>query len=381
MSAAASAHEGHTHHKHGEHSAAQTATTLAADSDIGETFTKDGKTYRWKHRADLGKQPEAMVAAAKGGLHNNADRDLQSGEVVTVVKDYGLVSLDPELGQWKLVEDQDELFAQGMNAHGADCFLLNGQSYWAFASTNTGEIVVSQRGKIVARLRQPKGDEFDNPTVNAYFAKGGRFTPCDVVFLPKTQSLVCVIGYAPGDFAMSAKISDGEWSWGGAAWGGKVNVGGPFNTAHGVQVQQMDDQEIVEIASRSHGRVYGFTPDGAEVRLPGTAKEYFIQLPDRSTPCNISHLGGQMFLPLLNPLADTDGVAPVLVMKDGKPVGRLIPANHEGLQFMHHMHGFCPVQVGDTLFGVALSWPNGGENKAGKRNDGQIAIFEAVEVQ
>ncbi|MCO8123265.1 hypothetical protein NHH03_16065 [Stieleria sp. TO1_6] len=378
-----SAHEGHDHGHAHSHAAPSTETLvfMASEKESGNSFVANGKTYRWEHRAELGKQSEAMVAAAKGGLHNNADQDLTTNEIVTVVSGHGLVTLDPKLTAWTLVADQDEAFAGGMNAHGADCFVMDGKPYWAFASTNTGEIVVSERGKIVSRLSTPAGTEFNNPTVNQYFADGGKFTPCDVVYLPQAKSLVVVIGYTQGDFALSAQYVDGQWQWGGPAWGGKTNAGGPFSTAHGVQVISVDDKEVVEIASRGHARIYGYTDTGSMIRMPGADKQYYIELPERSNPCNLSHHGSQLFLPLLNPLPDTSGVAPVLVVKDGKPVGRLVPAEYSGLQYMRHMHGFCPVERDGKLFGVVLSWPNGGENQAGKRNDGQIAVFEAVEVQ
>ncbi|WP_146594497.1 hypothetical protein [Novipirellula galeiformis] len=368
------AHEGHDHPSSTKHAVAGGDLATAANS-----FEANGKTFSWKHRADLGKQSDAMIAAAKGGLHNNADHDRTTNEIVTVVAKYGLVTLDSELKEWKLVEGQDPVFAGGMNAHGADCFVMDGKSYWAFASTNTGEIVVSQRGNVVAKLGTPKGNEFDNPTVNAYFTAGGKFTPCDVVYLPKAKRLVVVIGYAPGDYALSAEFRDGRWQWGGPAWGGKETKGGPFSTAHGVQVATEGGQEIVEVASRAHGRIFAFTANGAQIQMPGASQAYFVELPNGSNPCNISHQGASMFLPLLNPLSMTNGLAPVLMMEGGKPSGSLIPATYDELEFMHHMHGFCPVEKDGKLYGVVLSWPNGGENARGKRNDGQIAIFEAVE--
>ncbi|QEG00386.1 hypothetical protein Mal15_44560 [Stieleria maiorica] len=375
---AVDAHEGHDHGSH-DHSASQlTAKVDPADAAMSSKFQIGEITYRWEHRDDLGKQSDEMIAAAKGGLHNNADQDLKSDEIVTVVSGFGLVALDAELKAWKRVENQDPKFAAGMNAHGADCFLFNDESLWAFSSTNTSEVVISKRGEVLAVLTSPKGGEFDDERINQYYADGGKFAPCDVVFAPEAQSLIVVTGYAPGDYALTAKPVDGTWKWTGAAWGGKTNQGGPFATAHGVEVSRVNGAEVVEVASRAHGRVYGFNTYGEMIRMPGASKENFIQLPPRSNPCNLSLLGDQMYLPLLNPLADSNGVAPVLIVSEGKPVGRLVPAEYEGLQYMHHMHGFCAVERDGKLFGIALSWPNGGENQKGKRNDGQIAIFEAV---
>ncbi|MFG0289731.1 MAG: hypothetical protein ACF8CQ_16240 [Rhodopirellula sp. JB044] len=369
------AHEGH------DHSATQLTATAEAEATTSSTFQIGEKTYRWEHRADLGQQSDKMMAAAKGGLHNNADQDLKTNEIVTVVSRFGLVALDAEMKEWTLVEDQDPKFASGMNSHGADCFVVDDESYWAFASTNTGEVVISKRGEIVGVLKSPKGGEFDDDTINKYYSDGGRFAPCDVVYAPEAQSLIVVTGYAPGDYALTAKNVDGTWQWTGAAWGGKTSQGGPFATAHGVEVGTIDGDEVVEVASRSHGRIYGFTADGEMIQMPGGTEEKFIQLPPRSNPCNLSLHGDEMYLPLLNPLADSNGVAPVLIVADGKPVGRLVPAEYDGLQYMHHMHGFCAVERDGKLFGIALSWPNGGENKNGKRNDGQIAIFEAVSAE
>jgi hypothetical protein len=247
---------------------------------------------------------------------------------------------------------------------------------WAFASTITKEVVVSKRGEILAKLSTPKGDEFDNQVVNQYYRDGGKFTPRDVVWLPEAESLVVVTGYTPGDYVLTAKFVDDNWQWTGAAWGGKTNIGGPFQTAHGVEVQNIDGKETVIIASREHGRIYGF--DG--VSIPGANDEKFILLPKGSTPCNISFTSDAAFLPLLNALPSTNQVAPVLVMVDGDAVGNLIPASYDGLEYMHHVHGFRTVNRDGKLFGITLSWPNGWENKNGKRNDGQTAVFEAVEV-
>ena len=52
------------------------------------------------------------------------------------------------------------------------------------------------------------------------------------------------------------------------------------------------------------------------------------------------------------------------------------------------MHGTCVVERDGVLYAIALSWRNGGENEAGKKennpdklNDGAIAIFKAVELE
>ncbi|TWT76445.1 hypothetical protein CA13_69390 [Planctomycetes bacterium CA13] len=372
------AHEGHSHKHRPAMSPSPNNTsrfiTISTDGD-GNGFSTDKQTFHWKHRSDLGTQPDAMIEAARTGLHNNADIDPKTGELITVVKDYGLVALDSELKAWTLIEDQDQHFAAGMNAHGMDCFEFDGQVLYAAASTNTREIVISNRGKIVARLGSPTGKEFDNPTANQYYANGGPFVPCDVVWLPEAKRLVVVTGYSPGDFAVSAERIDGTWQWSGPAFGGKQSEGGPFNTAHGMEVKQVDGLETIEVASRGHGRIYGFTPSGAMIRLKGANNGYYVQLPDRSTPCNLSFVDDKSFVPLLNSLPDTGGVAPVLVLQNNELIGSLIPATYDGLGFMHHMHGLKAFDRNGKLYAVALSWPDGNKDK---RNDGQIAIFEAV---
>ncbi|KAA1260907.1 hypothetical protein LF1_34490 [Rubripirellula obstinata] len=381
------AHDGHAHDHQdvgSDDETNQTFTAVLLESAADNSFTIDEKTYTWKHRSDLGVQSEAMTKAAIPGLHNNADEDPETGEVVTVVAKHGLVTLSEDLKEWKLIENQDPYFAKRMNAHGTDCFKLDGKVLWAFASTNTNEVVVAQRGEILGKLKKPQGDEFDNEVVNKYYLDGGKFTPCDVVWLPEAQSLIVVTGYTPGDYVLTAKFVDGNWQWIGAAWGGKTNLGGPFQTAHGVEVDNIDGKETVIIASREHGRIYGFDESGKGVSIPGSNEQKFIALPKGSTPCNVSLTDSltsdAAFLPLLNALPSTNKVAPVLVMVDGISVGNLIPASFDGLQYMHHVHGFRTVTRDGKLFGIALSWPNGWENKNGKRNDGQTAVFEAVEV-
>lgn len=371
------AHEGHDHTSATSSKAASPASKTHNSTDQN-SYVADGQTFVWKHRPDLGKQSAALIEAAKGGLHNSADRDLVTGEVVTVVANHGLVTLDADLKEWKLVEDQDAAFAGGMNAHGADCFLLDDQSYWVFASTNTNEVIVSKRGTIVATLTSPTGDEFDNPNVNEYFAGGGKFTPCDVVYLPQAQRLVVVIGYTPGDFALSAERVDGRWQWAGAAWGGKEAQGGPFNTAHGIEVHTAGGRETVEVASRSHGRVLAFTPHGAQIKMPGKDESYHIQLPEGSHPCDVSRWSDSMFLPLLNGQPKRADPASVIVLENGNTVGRLTPSAFDNLSRLLHMHGFLPYEKDGKLFGIVLSWRQAAQNDNGVLNDGQIAIFEAV---
>jgi hypothetical protein len=383
ISSIASAHDGRSHNHSDSASsddARPTFTAVLLESTEDNSFTVNEKTYTWKHRSDLGIQDEAMTKAAIRGLHNNVDEDPETGEVVTVVSRHGLVVLQKDLKEWKLLENQDPYFAKWMNAHGTDCFKFGDEVLWAFASTITKEVVVSKRGEILAKLSTPKGDEFDNQVVNQYYRDGGKFTPCDVVWLPEAESLVVVTGYTPGDYVLTAKFVDDNWQWTGAAWGGKTNIGGPFQTAHGVEVQNIDGKETVIIASREHGRIYGFDEAGNGVSIPGANDEKFILLPKGSTPCNISFTSDAAFLPLLNALPSTNQVAPVLVMVDGDAVGNLIPASYDGLEYMHHVHGFRTVNRDGKLFGITLSWPNGWENKNGKRNDGQTAVFEAVEV-
>ncbi|TWU38307.1 hypothetical protein [Novipirellula artificiosorum] len=374
------AHEGHDH-PHEAASAPQQMVATAAGPEAN-SFVADGVTYQWKHRPDLGLQPEAMVAAAKPGLHNNADEDPETGEVVTVVANYGLVKLDQQMKSWSLVDDQDPHFAGGMNSHGMDCFTIDGEVYYASASTNTQEVVVSKRGKVIARLESPKGTEFDNPGVNAYYKSGGRFVPCDVVWVPTAKRLLVVTGYSNGDFAISARRVDGAWKWDGVAFGGRIQQGGPFLTGHGIELKITEDGiETVQIASRGHGRLYGFTPNGAMINLNATEGQYYAQLHNAARPCNLDFQGDLTFVPLLDSLPSTNGVAPVMVLKNFESTGSLIPAEFDDLQFMRHMHGLKTVRRDRKLFAITLSWRNGGENGQGKLNDGQIAIFEAVATQ
>lgn len=378
IAAIAEAHDGHEN----QESAVENATPAAIEQkeavEKPNSFVADGKRYIWKHRPDLGKQSEALIDAATGNLHNSADQDLITNEIVTVVAKHGLVALDADLQHWKLVEPQDAAFSKGMNAHGADCFLVDGQSFWAFASTNSKEVIICQRGKIVARLKQPKGTEFDNPTVNRYFKLGGQFIPCDVVYLPVAKRLVVVTGYAPGDFALSAKLHDGSWKWTGAAWGGKEKEGGLFSTAHGVEVTTEDGQEIVEVASRAHGRLFAFTASGAQIKMPGSDNEYYLSLPDGSTPCDISHARTSRFVPLLSGAPRKKDPASVLVLNSGTLTGSLTPATFDSLSRMLHMHGFCAVERNGQLFGIVLSWRAKRQHNKGELNDGRIEIFEAV---
>ncbi len=370
--APALAHEG-DHGPGADHAHAPSAANQFTMHIDGET-----KAFDWIHRDDLGQQDEALIDAARGGLHNSADEDDTTGEVVTVVAKYGLVTLDRDLKAWSKVDGQDEIFAGGMNAHGADCFVRGGQSHWVFASTNTRQIVLASRGKVLAVLEAPEGDEFDHPTANAYYAGGGAFVPCDVVYEPSTDSLLVVTGYSAGDFVVTAQFDGDSLAWGGPAFGGKSNLGGPFATAHGIDLVGPMQPSVLQIASRSHGKLFGFTPGGAEVKLDGSPEgQYHIDLPAGSTPCDVRSVESTRFIPLLNALPEADNAA-VMVLRDGKPAGQLIPADYEGLQYMRHMHGISVVSRGGKLFLVALTWPNAGENKAGKRNDGQIAIFEAV---
>lgn len=382
-------HDEHGNHTHAAHNPFM-ATVFVNYNPVGEidmnTFQRGEDTYEWVHCPELGKMPEKMRDIAKGRLHNNADQDPISGEVVTVVAGYGLATLGKNLGEWTLVPGQDPHFAKGMNAHGADCFIHNDdRSLWAFASTNTREVVISRGGEIISILRSPKGDEFENQVVNDYYKEGGAFAPCDVVYNPKAKILTVVTGYSDGDFVLTAVEVDGNWVWGDSAWGGRKGkfAGGFLQTGHGIQTIVMPDgTEAVEIASRAPGEIFGKTPHGKTVLLPGVKEgEVFIKLPDGSNPCNIFVNGGERFMPFLNPIAGTKGKAPVFITKDGEKAGMLVPGLYETLELMVHMHGACVVEYQGDLYAIVLSWRNGRENGEGKPNDGMIAIFKAVKVE
>lgn len=72
----------------------QEPTSVNDPTAASNTFKANGKTIRCKQRPKLGKWSGAMVEAAKGGSHNNVNRDLQIGEIATVVAKHGPVTLD-----------------------------------------------------------------------------------------------------------------------------------------------------------------------------------------------------------------------------------------------------------------------------------------------
>ena len=110
------AHEGHEHQ---DSAAAEAVASVAGKepsvagkkpsvagknpASAANSFLANGKSYVWKHRADLGKQTDQLVEAAKGGLHNSADQDLNTKEIVTVVAKHGLVAITVILLTWLLL--------------------------------------------------------------------------------------------------------------------------------------------------------------------------------------------------------------------------------------------------------------------------------------
>ena len=333
-----------------------TMLTLPAHDDThdhGHSHAAGGEG-RWVLRDDLGKLPPETFGSL-GELHGATAEDARTGRMYMVFPGVGLGELDADMKQWTIVGG-DDLVKLNAISHGSCVFHDGAEARLALASPNGHVLVCDLTGKILGDLTMPQvGPDFtfSDDAVTAYYAgtageqvygegKGKTFVPTCTAYLDGT--LYVTTGYSTGDFVLTAKHVDGQWAWQPLAWGGRGPGDTDFSTAHGI----LADGKQLLVASRTNGKVYRFDPAGKLLDTLATAARV----------CNVSKVGGTMYLPMLNK-TDDPRYAPIVAYGNGEKTGELVPGRLGAPGFLHIHHAHMHLAA-DGLFAVVQAWNPGG---------------------
>ena len=274
------------------------------DKELTAAFPEDGRLFEPKMHGGFGEDPE-------------------TGIVYTGVPGYGFCSISADLKIWSKIGD-DARFKK--NIHGITVFKHKGKTLIALAQQGEQQILVLEPdGKVLQAIKRPVGTEFNFAPANTYYSGDKvKFSVTDVTYMD--GKMYAVTGYSPGDFVLTLEETDGNWSWGSVAWGGKGTAPGQFKTAHGVHAHD----GFIFVANREGCSVEKFTADGKHL-------ETLSDIPEGSRVCNVAHSGETfIFCPLLK--VGDQSSAPIYAHTGDKLVSTIIAGDLKvpGLTNIHH---------------------------------------------
>ena len=296
-----------------------------------------------------------VLVKAHGGFA--VDRRAGRGEVYFALPGAGIIRLSPDLSQSTLIETAPEV--RDTNLHNTTIWYDNaGQAFLTFPANDANKVFTTTLdGTLVHTLEAPQAFDFDEPTVNSYFAEGGKFVPTDVEKL--RNRLYITTGYSNLDYVLTARVLSTEpfrAEWNELVFGGKGEGAGQFGTGHGITVSP--DERRINVADRPNSQIDRFT------RL-GHYRDT-VELPQGSFPCDIDFEGGYAVVGCLHG-PDRNLGAPIYLLKDDKLVSTVMPKEELGLEKFTHIHNAVMVTVNDTFYLIAQAW-----------NPGDFAILEQV---
>ena len=236
------------------------------------------------------------------------------------------------------------------NIHGIVFFVHKGKKFLAVTQEGKRVLVLTLDGRVVSEILKPSGTEFKFAVANDFFsAADSNFGVTDITYLNGT--LYVAHGYSKGDFVMTIKEKDGDWSWGKLAWGGKGDKPGQFRTAHGIYAHN----NHIFVANRAAGQVVKFTKKGKYV-------ETFNDIPEGSLICNVSYKAEHYFLNALSAI-DKQKSAPIYVHTGEKLVSTVISGDLN-IPTLTNIHQVWPHYVEDEdgskqLYLLVHGWNKG----------------------
>jgi len=296
----------HTHHG-GEHEHEHVLSTTDQMPKKTKLITGQGAfVFSWDQELTYAFPEDARKFEPK--MHGGFNEDPETGIVYTGIPGYGLCSISPDLTQWKTLGTDERLKD---NIHGIVFFVHKGKKFLAVTQEGKRVLVLTLDGRVVSEILKPSGTEFKFAVANDFFsAADSNFGVTDITYLNGT--LYVAHGYSKGDFVMTIKEKDGDWSWGKLAWGGKGDQPGQFRTAHGIYAHN----NHIFVANRAAGQVVKFTKKGKYV-------ETFNDIPEGSLICNVSYKAEHYFLNALSAI-DKQKSAPIYVHTGEKLVSTVI---------------------------------------------------------
>ena len=177
--------------------------------------------------------PEGAISFEKR-MHGGFNEDPETGIVYTGIPGYGLCSISSDLTKWTTIGTDQRLKD---NIHGIVFFVHKGEKFLALAQEGKRILVLNLDGKIISEILKPTGNEFNSDKVNKFFAsEDSNFGVTDVTYLDGL--IYAAHGYSKGDFILTIEENNGIWSWSDLAWGGKGDMSGQFQTAHGIYAHE-----------------------------------------------------------------------------------------------------------------------------------------------
>lgn len=336
---------------------AQAAASVAAPAAV-PGVTGQG-AYRFKlFRGSEILPPEALAVLVKAHGGFAVDRREGKGEIYFALPGAGILQIAADLKSAKLLETAAEM--KDTNMHNAQLwFAQGGEGFLTFPGNDVAKVfTTTMDGKLVSTLDTPSTDfEFDEPKVNEYFDKSGKFIPTDVEELDGWFYITT--GYSMLDYVLTARIvstSPFKVEWNDLAFGGKGGGAGQFGTGHGITIPA--GTKRIDVADRPNSEIDRFSKYG---QYRSTVK-----LPAGSLPCDVDFEGDLQVIGCLEGPDKTQG-APIYIVKNDEVVSTLMPKEDLGLALFAHVHNATFITINGKIYVIAQAW-----------NPGDFAIFEQV---
>ncbi|MCC6695597.1 MAG: hypothetical protein IT365_08200 [Candidatus Hydrogenedentes bacterium] len=357
-------HEGHHHHDNEDevqvaHNTEASLLPLSAVRAAAEDKVSGQGTLKFRVLYTGAHLPQGAIdvlVKAHGGFA--VDRRDGHGETYFALPGAGIIRMSADLKTTELIETPAEV--RDTNMHNTTIWYdQEGAAFLAFPANDAGKVFTTTLdGKLVNTLETPKPEElFNEPTVDGYFAKGGKFVPTDVEQLNGLYYVTT--GYSDLDYVLTARIQSTNpfaAHWQNLAFGGKGTASGQFGTGHGITVSP--DEKRIDVADRPNSEIDRFSPEG---KYQDT-----VTLPAGSFPCDVDFVGPYTVVGCLHG-PNHDLGAPVYIMENDQLVSTILPKEELGLQNFQHIHNATGVMLGGKLYIIAQAW-----------NPGDFAVFEQV---
>ena len=304
----------HVHHQHGAgegHDHHHESESEESNEKLKLVTGQGEFVFSWDQELTAAFPKDAIEFESK--MHGGFNEDPETGIIYTGIPGYGLCSISPELTKWKTIGTDERLKD---NIHGIVFYVHKGKKFLAVAQEGKRVLILDLKGNIISEILKPIGNEFKFDQANDFFtSEKSNFGVTDVTYLDGT--IYVAHGYSKGDFILTIEENNGKWSWSDLAWGGKGDLPGQFQTAHGVYAHE----DHILVASRALGQVVKFTKHGEYV-------EIFDDIPEGSLICNISYKSEHYFMNALQAIGNQKS-APIYVHTSKQLKSTIVPGDLE----------------------------------------------------
>ncbi len=357
------AHPGHGDHDHdaavqvASHVSQHLLPLAAVRTGAEPAVSGQGKLkFRVLYTSDhLPAQAIEVLVKAHGGFA--VDRREGYGQTYFALPGAGIIKMSADLASTELLDTAPEV--RDTNEHNTTIWYdPDGTPFLVFPANDAGKVFTTTLdGKLVNTLDTPTGHSFDEPTVDGYFAGGGKFVPTDVEQLNGLYYITT--GYSDLDYVLTAQIDSTKpfaSHWYDLVFGGKGDAPGQFGTGHGITVSP--DRKRLVVSDRPNAELERFTRFG---QYRDT-----VNVPAGAFPCDVDYVGPYMIVGCLHG-PNRDLGAPIYILEDEKVVSTIMPKAELGLENFQHVHNATGIILDGKLYIIAQAW-----------NPGDFAVFEQV---